>query len=752
MPNRLIDAASPYLQQHAENPVRWYPWGAEALAAAKQQDKPIFLSIGYSACHWCHVMAHESFENAEIAAFLNQHFISIKVDREERPDLDQIYMLGVMAVSGGRGGWPLSAFLTPEQKFFFGGTYWPPKSRGGMPGFLDVLKRIEQVYTTQRRPTEQQASKLSEFIALRLSGQSDEAEAMDTIDTTVPISAALSNFSVDQRRDRYTQLLSEAVNQLINACDWQWGGFGDAPKFPHAMDLRLLLQLERRIDAATRRKKELSDDEFQAETLRQSVEVTLDRMAAGGIYDHIGGGFARYSVDAQWLVPHFEKMLYDNALLIPAYLDGMRRLNKPEYESVVRQSIAYLRRELRHPDGGFFSAQDADSEGEEGKFYVWTSEEVKQLLPGDLGTRFCTAFDITISGNFEGHNIPNRRKSIGVPLKEMGLSEEDLQIAITTLREHRARRIAPATDYKVLTSWNALAIDALAQAGQVLGDSEFLAMAEQAADFVRRELRRADGRLFHAWRDFCSTAAAAPSGASPVDAKAEPPAQKRAYIDGFLDDYAGMMVALLELHRATWNEGYIEWAIELAERVLEDFAAPQGGFYFTGKNHETLIARGLDLQDNSTPSGNSLAARGFWGLGRLCDRADFREAAISAIESAWKVASRAPLAAGHLLATVDHTLGPPRELVLLLPPGESVKHEWKKILGRLYLPIELLLVRQIDPNQAATAGKPSPIEMHFSGRHLVEQKPTLYVCENNTCAPPVVGLEAIEAYLKKYAT
>ncbi len=761
MPNRLIDAASPYLQQHARNPVNWYSWGAEALQAANANNKPIFLSIGYSACHWCHVMEHESFENAEIAAYLNEHFISIKVDREERPDLDQIYMLGVMSVSGGRGGWPLSAFLTPDQRFFYGGTYWPPKSRGGMPGFLEVLRRIQQVFTQQRQQTDQQATRLTEFIQQRLSGKLDTTQVLPADGDSEPL-IDFASLAPDVKREKSTELLSEALNNLIHSCDWQWGGFGDAPKFPHAMDIRLLMQLERRIDHASKRKKEVTDGEFQAETLRSSVEVTLDRMAAGGIYDHIGGGFARYSVDGQWLVPHFEKMLYDNALLLQAYSDGFLRLNKPTYAEVVRQTVAYLQREMLHPAGGFYSSQDADSEGEEGKYYVWTTDEVKRLLPGDLGTRYCTALDITMNGNFEGKSIPNRRKSIGVSLKEMGLSDQDMDHATATLLAQRSNRIAPGTDYKVLTSWNALMIAALADCGYALGDLPMINLANNAANFIKRELRREDGRLWHSWRDLsisaptdqvakdssaCDDPSLKENHPQGIAQSAKPADSQRAYINAFLDDYAGMMVALLALHRTTWDESWLPWTLELGERVLNDFAAPDGGFYFTSCDHESLIARGRDLQDNSNPSGNSLAARAFWTLGRMTGQPRFVQAAQSAIDSAWTVTQRSPMGAGHLLATIDQTLGPAKEIILLLPEGDDVKSRWQRLLGKSYLPTELVLVRQLNPQGQVCGHRFDGLEAHFAGRGLVDNQPTLYVCENQTCQAPIVGDQAIQTAL-----
>lgn len=724
MPNRLQEEPSPYLQQHAQNPVDWYPWSEAALTAAAQQDKPIFLSIGYSACHWCHVMEHESFQDPEIAAFLNRHFISIKVDREERPDLDQIYMMGVMAITGGRGGWPLNAFLMPDQKFFYGGTYWPARSRDGMPGFLDVLKRVQQVFSEQREQATQQAEQMTRHIADRLSGKSADGDGATETEL-------FSDLASKQEKQETANLISLAVNQLIDSCDWQWGGFGDAPKFPHAMDLRLLLQMERRIEQSRRRKK-IEEGQYESETLRQAAQVALDRMAAGGIYDHIGGGFARYSVDNQWLVPHFEKMLYDNALLLQAYSDGYARLKDPAYAAVISQTAGYLKRDLRHPAGGFYSSQDADSEGEEGKYYLWTVPQVKELLEGDLGTRFCTAFDITLDGNFEGRNIPNRRKSIGVPVKEMGLSEDDLQQAVEALLTERSKRVPPAIDYKVLTSWNGLAIAALAEAGMATSQPELIELAIEAAHFARNQLRRQDGKLWHAWRDPRETP------------EREIPPQQTGYLNAYLDDYAAMAVAMFSLYRATWDESWLVWALELGHRMLSDFRAPAGGFFFTSDDHETLTARGKDLQDNSVPSANSLTARSMWLLFRLTGDQVYWDAFRNCVQDGWALAHRSPAAVGHLLTTLDQALGPSREIVLLLPEHADA-NEWKMILGQLYLPNDLVLVRRMDSLDPELPEMSS----HFSNRQCVDQSPTLYVCEQQTCQNPVVGMEAIKKVLNQ---
>ena len=463
MPNRLAGESSPYLLQHQNNPVDWHPWGPEALALAQSADKPIFLSIGYAACHWCHVMEHESFENAAIARLMNENFVCIKVDREERPDLDHIYMSAVQLLTG-RGGWPMSVFLTPELKPFYGGTYWPPSARMGMPGFDQVLLAVADAWKNRRAQAIEQASELTSHI---------------TGLTELPASeAVLSQAMIDQ-----------AGGTLERSFDFRHGGFGGAPKFPHPMDLQLLLRLWRR---------------HRCDGLLQMVTTTLDKMAAGGIYDHLGGGFHRYSVDERWLVPHFEKMLYDNALLTAAYVEGFQATGNPEYARVVRETCDYVLRDLTDLAGGFYSTEDADSEGEEGKFYVWTPNEIAEVLGAEKTETFCYVYDVTDPGNFEGQSILNLPKAIEAcaKIKQRGVDElrQELAESKAKLLAAREQRVRPGRDDKVLVSWNGLMIDALSRAAGALDERRYLAAARKAADFILQSMRRPDGRLLHTWR------------------------------------------------------------------------------------------------------------------------------------------------------------------------------------------------------------------------------------------------------------
>jgi uncharacterized protein YyaL (SSP411 family) len=467
MPNRLAQESSPYLLQHANNPVDWFAWGPESLERARGEDKPIFLSIGYSACHWCHVMEHESFENPRIAALLNEHFVSIKVDREERPDLDQIYMTAVQLMTG-HGGWPMSVFLTPDLQPFYGGTYWPDVARGGMPGFDQILLAVHDAWMNRRDQAKEQAAKLTDYL------RNAERQAAEETGT-----------------DRLTpDLLRDAARSLEGVFDFRNGGFGRAPKFPHPIDLRVLLRVWRR-------------NKNQPAALTMAT-TTFDKMAAGGMYDQLGGGFHRYSVDERWLVPHFEKMLYDNALLALAYLEGFLATGKEEYTRVTRETLDYVLRDMTDPAGGFYSTEDADSEGHEGKFYVWTPAEIERVLGKDAAETFCYVYDVTESGNFEGQNILNLPKTIEqcakIRRREVTDLAADLAAGRKELLKARDERVRPGRDDKVLVSWNGLMIDALAQAAGPLNEPRYLAAATKAADFILGHLRRPDGRLLHCWR------------------------------------------------------------------------------------------------------------------------------------------------------------------------------------------------------------------------------------------------------------
>ncbi|HRX79949.1 MAG TPA: thioredoxin domain-containing protein, partial [Pirellulaceae bacterium] len=548
MPNRLANETSPYLLQHANNPVDWYPWGPEALVRSKAEQKPIFLSIGYSACHWCHVMEHESFENASIAAALNDKFINIKVDREERPDLDQIYMNAVQLITG-RGGWPMSVFLTPDLQPFFGGTYWPPEARMGTPGFSQVIAAVDDAWRNRREQAIEQAGELTRH--LQQVGMTEDAIG-----------------------DLAPDLLGHAVAKLEQVFDFTNGGFGKAPKFPHSMDLQMLM----RVWFRTRRAGVLD-----------MVKLSLDKMARGGIYDHLAGGFARYSVDARWLVPHFEKMLYDNALLTGAYLDGYLITQDEAYAEVVRETLDYILGYMTDERGGFHSTEDADSEGEEGKFYVWTPDEIREILGDEKADRFCYVYDVTESGNFEGHSILNLPKTITqcASLRGWDLNELKVELAASraALLAVRDKRVRPGKDDKILVSWNALMIDSMARASAILCAAKYLAAASAAADFILNDMRRDDGRLLHSWRN------------------------GEAKLDAYLDDYSYLINALVSLYEASFDERWIDEAVKFADLVITHFSdTASGGFFFTADDHEQLIARNKDIHDSSVPSGNAMTA------------------------------------------------------------------------------------------------------------------------------------------------
>ncbi|MCC6124818.1 MAG: thioredoxin domain-containing protein [Pirellulales bacterium] len=604
MTNRLSGELSPYLQQHAANPVAWKPWDEAALQKAKREDKPIFLSIGYSACHWCHVMAHESFTDEGIADFLNEHFVNIKVDREERPDLDQIYMESVHLMCG-RGGWPMSVFLTPDLEPFYGGTYWPPAPRQGMPGFGQVLRAVAEAWQSRRPEMVEQAAKIA-----RILRQNEAVEAHAAVE---PL-------------DR---LLEAAEESLMRSFDPQFGGFGPAPKFPQPIALKLLLN-----------RWQHSGDE----NLLHAVTLTLDRMARGGLYDQLGGGFHRYSTDARWLVPHFEKMLYDNALLAGCYLDAWAATKLPLYAQAVRGTLDYLLRDMTDPEGGFYSAEDADSEGEEGKFYVWTPGEIAAVLGETAAAAFCRVYDVTDVGNFEGCNILNLSRPIEQDAKLLGRDPGQLETELAQSRAKllvvREMRIPPGLDDKILVNWNGLAIDAFARAGAVLREPRYRGAAELAANYLWKHLRREDGRLLHCAR------------------------RGRAKGNAFLDDYANLGNALLTLHETGGEGTWLDRAVELAEIVLNHFAdAKRGGFFFTADDHEPLLVRKKEFVDSPTPSGNGMAAMLLLRLHRLRPEARYRAAAESALCAGYSSLRQYPAAACQMLLAL--------ELLLSLPGGAA---------------------------------------------------------------------------------
>jgi uncharacterized protein len=684
-PNRLARETSPYLQQHAFNPVDWYPWGPEAIDAAAKLDRPIFLSIGYSACHWCHVMEHESFEDPGIAELMNQHFVNVKVDREERPDLDQIYMSAVTALTG-RGGWPLSAFLTPKLEPFYGGTYWPPDSRMGMPGFREVLRQIHAAWINRRDDVESGARELTDAI-VEMSRANSPPQPLDV------------------------SLLEAGQTARLRAADRTHGGFGGAPKFPHPMDLRFLLRTAKR---------------FGTSEALGVVKLTLDKMAAGGIYDHLGGGFHRYSTDSRWLVPHFEKMLYDNALLATAYLEAFQATHEPRYAEVVRETLDYVLREMTDAEGGFYSTQDADSDGEEGKFFVWSEEEVVSALGPERARSFSYCYDVTPQGNWEGQNILNRVKTHSQAARMLKLSEADLAATLAECRRQlfavREKRVHPGRDDKILAGWNSLMISAMAQAGSVLGETRFTGAAVRAADFILSRLRRPDGQLVHTFKD------------------------GKARLSAYLDDYAPLLDALLDVYQATFETKYVDAALQLTQDMIDRFGDPEGGgFFYTPHDHEPLISRNKDLHDNATPSGNATAAGALLRLGELCGRAHMEDWAHRTLTLLSGEMVRVSMAAGQALIALDAFLGPAYELVIAeVAAGDESEQIGRAIQDR-FLPAKVIARR---PAGADDSSLPASVRPLLQGKQAIDGRATLYVCQRGTCQAPVTGLPAIQALLQ----
>ena len=693
--NRLSRESSPYLRQHAHNPVDWFPWGDEALERARQLDRPIFLSIGYSACHWCHVMEHESFENEEIAQILNEHFVSIKVDREERPDLDQIYMASVQMLTGS-GGWPMTVFLTPELKPFTGGTYFPPDDRYGRPGFKRLLLHIAEVWQTRRAEVEEAAEQITGH--LRDIGRLELEEG--ALDDT-PLRLALSG--------------------LERAFDTRHGGFGQAPKFPHPMDLRLLLRCWKRYD------------DPQA---LEMVRVSLDHMARGGIYDHLGGGFARYSTDERWFAPHFEKMLYDNALLAPCYLEMYQATGEPFYREIAEETLNWVLREMTSPEGPFYSTLDADSEGEEGKFYVWTAEEIERILGKDEADLFNAVYGVEPEGNWEhGNNILHCVKTFAQYAQLNGTTEADLRTRLDAARrklfEARARRVWPGLDDKVLTSWNGLTIGALAQAARVLDRRDYADAAVRAADFLLTRMRTSPlsqsggegsgvrGLLLRTWS----------AGHEPK-------------LNAYLEDYSFLLDGLVSLYEATFEPRWIVSALELADATIDQFwDSKDGGFFYTGRAHESLIARGKDPHDNAIPSGNSMAVTALLRLVKLTGRTDLQEKAEATLRLYRGLLSAHPLAAGQMLLALDFYLGPVQEIALVGNPADADTRRVLRLLAAAYQPHRVLAMKSSHDDKTESL---LPLLAGKSSQGPV----TVYVCQNFTCQAPLIGVEAVEAGLK----
>ena len=684
MPNRLASETSPYLLQHQDNPVDWFPWGTEAIELARREQRPIFLSIGYSACHWCHVMEHESFEDSRIAEIVNKNFVAIKVDREERPDIDQVYMTAVQAMTN-HGGWPMSVFLTPDLKPFYGGTYFPPSDRGGMPGFDRVLTAVADAWQNRRQEAIDQSEALTRHLQ-SLGAVSGTAEPLRP------------------------ELLRDAANMLERAFDFTYGGFGHKPKFPHPMDLEVLA----RAWARTSRSGYLD-----------MIRLTLQKMGRGGIYDHLGGGFARYSVDERWLVPHFEKMLYDNALLAGAYLDGYLLTKDEEFAAIARGTLNYLLSDMTDPAGGIYSTEDADSEGVEGKFYVWTPAEIEAVLGSELGATFCYVFDVTQTGNFEhGASILNLPKSLeqcaavrGWNLEELRTKMENARMALLAVRN---RRVRPGRDDKVITSWNGLAIHALARAAVVLDEPKYMLAATRTAEFIRDNLSRSPTRLWHSWRN------------------------GKPRIDAFLDDYANFANALITLYEVTFSEQWLAVANRLAETILKHFEdRERGGFYYTADDQESLIVRSKEFHDGSTPSGNSMATTVLLRLAALTGRPEFRQSAERALSAAGSFLTASPTAAGQMLIAADMASGPMIQYVVTGPDGDDTLAAARGVHKR-FIPNRIVCCRTVHGDRCES------LDSLFEGRSPGSEV-TAYVCEGSTCRDPAVGLNAVESLWKSKA-
>ncbi|MHC4852440.1 MAG: thioredoxin domain-containing protein [Planctomycetota bacterium] len=694
--NRLAKETSPYLLQHKHNPVDWYPWGKEALAAAKKQNKPIFLSIGYSACHWCHVMEKESFENEAIAKLLNKYFINIKVDREERPDLDDIYMAFVQSLTG-RGGWPMSVWLTPDLQPFYGGTYFPPEDKMNLPGFPRVVEGLAKAWREKEKEIRADAGKIVAHLKKRLTPEIAPGE----------IEVAHLDAFAPQSAERY---------------DAEYGGFGDArtgfqPKFPHASELSMLLRHHARTG--------------DAQSL-EIVENTLTRMANGGIYDHLAGGFHRYATDRTWLVPHFEKMLYDNSLLTRTYLEAYQATGKEIHARVARETLDYLLREMQDQAGGFYSTTDADSEGVEGKFFIWTKKELDDLLGADSEVA-CRHFGVTDEGNWHempGHtvlsvvaDIPAVAKMLKLPEKEVG---ERLARAKKKLLAQRGKRVPPGTDDKVLAAWNGMAIAALSTGYKVLGDERYLQAAQRAASFLLTEMTDANGRLYRTWRRLDGDGG-------------------RAHLAAYLDDYGFCADALLQLFECDFDPRWLEAAGKMVAVMAERFLDKEdGNFFFTADDHEKLVARNKSVMDSSIPSGTAMAVVSFLRIGLLTGDSDVVEMAQRALRANHAYISRFGTACPSLLLVADLMLSDPKEVVLAGEPKDPrIQGFLQKLRGTFPEHHVVALLH------AGNRDRLLKLSKVFAGKDLVDGKPAAYVCTLGVCKAPVTDPEQLVLRQKK---
>jgi uncharacterized protein YyaL (SSP411 family) len=694
--NRLINEKSPYLLQHAANPVDWYPWGEEAFEKARKEDKPIFLSIGYSTCHWCHVMENESFQDSDLAALMNDTFVSIKVDREERPDIDNIYMTVCQMITGS-GGWPLTIIMTPDKKPFYVGTYIPRESRFGLIGLSELVPRIKEIWQTRRDEIAKTADQIAEALARTTSSSPPDSDLGEPV-------------------------LKAAFEQYEYSFDRRFGGFGSAPKFPAPHNFLFLLRYRKRAgeDAALK-----------------MTEKTLSAMRLGGIYDHLGYGFHRYSTDVQWLVPHFEKMLYDQALMAMAYIETYQATGKEEFKDIAREIFTYVLRDMTDTSGGFYSAEDADSEGVEGKFYIWSADEIRKALEPDDARLAMMIFNVNEEGNFDepiqqgktGQNILHLTKPLPGTASEMGIPYDELMARLEKIRsclfEVRNLRIHPRKDDKILTDWNGLMIAALALGGQVFDEPLYVDAARKAVAFIMANMRGPDGRLYHRYRE------------------------KEAAMHGTIDDYAFLIWGLLNLYEATFDIRYLRDALELNGDMLDHFWDKRdGGFFFTADDAEKLPVRRKEVFDAAIPSGNSVAALNLFRLARITGEIDYEARAERTITISADQVRQAPQAFTMLLCALDFELGPSYEIVIVGRPTADDTHQMLKAIRTRFIPNKIVIVKP--------AGHDSPDVVHFAdfikAQTGIEGKATAYICRNYSCDLPTNDISKLVELLDRKST
>ncbi len=688
MSNKLINETSPYLLQHAQNPVDWYPWGPEALQKAQAENKPIFLSIGYAACHWCHVMEHESFEDPETARILNDYFISIKVDREERPDLDSIYMNAVVMMTG-QGGWPMSLFLTPQGEPFYGGTYFPPERRFGMPAFREVLSAVARSWEKGRDEIQRVGSEMVQHLRQR-----------------GVVGGAAGALHPD--------VLQQAAQTLLKTYDWTMGGWGRAPRFPQPMAIEfLLLQFTRGNQKA----------------LEVAIHI-LDLMSRGGMYDVVGGGFHRYSTDDHWLVPHFEKMLYDNGQLALAYLHAYLLTDNITFRQVCIDTLDFIQREMTHPDGGFYSSLDADSEGHEGRYYIWSPTEIETALPDQADSDlFHQVYTITSGGNFEGQTILQQKANLPELALQIGVTENDLVNLLDGIHKklyaYREQRVRPLTDDKVLVSWNALALRAFAEAARYLQRPDYLEIARKNASFLLQEMYQ-ENHLLRAWR------------------------AGQARHNAFLEDHAGLILALLHLYQGDPNLRWYKAAVQIAGEMLAHFRNPQGGFFDTRSDHGALITRPAEIQDNATPSGSALAASALLHLSAYGERGEWRTLAEDMLSTLQDMAGQYPTVFGFWLQGMDFATGPVQQIAVIGSPADPGTRALLAEIWRAYRPRTVVTVAGPSADQPPAAGVPassSEAPALLRERGMIQGRPTAYVCQGFVCNLPVNDVDGLRQQL-----